>query len=83
MGPNPLKMSTQRNKDEKAYLLKTGKTIRTLREAEGLSQEAFAITCDLDRTYISDVERGERNLSLINLRKIALALKTTPDKLLV
>lgn len=76
-------MSTIRSKSEKSYLLKIGKKIRSLREELGLSQEAFAIKCTLDRTYISDVERGERNLSLLNLRKIAGALKVTPDKLLV
>jgi transcriptional regulator with XRE-family HTH domain len=74
-------MKATRKKAEETYLLKVGKRIRALREDAGLSQEAFAIKCDLDRTYISDVERGERNLSLLNLRKIALALNVQPSDL--
>jgi transcriptional regulator with XRE-family HTH domain len=75
-------MNAVRTKVEKAYLLKVGKRIRLLRETSGSSQEVFAKQCNLDRTYISDIERGERNLSLINLRKIALALKVQPGDLL-
>ncbi len=41
----------------------------------GVSQEAFADMCGLDRTYIGGVERGERNLSLINIEKIAQTFK--------
>ena len=41
---------------------------------KGCSQEALALTCDLDRTYIGGVERGERNINLINIHKIATAL---------
>lgn len=51
-----------------------GKRVRALRKATGLSQEAFADSCGLDRTYIGGIERGERNVSLINIAKIATAL---------
>jgi transcriptional regulator with XRE-family HTH domain len=51
-----------------------GERVRELRKQKGLSQEALALACELDRTYIGGVERGERNISLINIYKIAVAL---------
>ncbi len=51
-----------------------GERVRSLRKEKGLSQEALALDCDLDRTYIGGVERGERNISLVNIHKIANAL---------
>jgi transcriptional regulator with XRE-family HTH domain len=51
-----------------------GERMRFLRQAKGLSQEALAHECDLDRTYIGSVERGERNVSLVNIHIIANAL---------
>ena len=57
-------------------LLYFGQTIRRLRTAKGISQEKFADLCDLHRTYVSDVELGKRNVSLENIRKMALALDT-------
>ena len=53
---------------------KVGKRIRTRRHELGLSQEKLAFKCRLHRTYISDVERGTRNISIENLEKIAKAL---------
>lgn len=52
-----------------------GKTIREYRLKENLSQEKLAELSGLHRTYISEVERGERNVSLENIHKICLALK--------
>ncbi len=51
-----------------------GERVRTLRSKRGVSQEQLALACGLDRTYIGGVERGERNISLINIYKIAVAL---------
>lgn len=59
-----------------------GDTIRSLREARGLSQEDFAFKAGLHRTYIGSVERGERNISLRNIVKIATALQVTAAQLL-
>jgi transcriptional regulator with XRE-family HTH domain len=51
-----------------------GKRMRALREAKGISQEKLAELSDLDRTYISSVERGKRNISLLNIARLAKAL---------
>jgi len=51
-----------------------GELVRRIRIGQGLSQEALALTCELDRTYIGGVERGERNISLVNIHRIAKAL---------
>jgi transcriptional regulator with XRE-family HTH domain len=67
---------------ERAYLKSMGNQIRAFRTAVGLSQEKLAFACDLDRTYIGSVERGERNISILNLKKIANALNTKLSVLL-
>ena len=53
---------------------KIGLRIRQLRHEQNISQEAFADICELDRTYISSIEKGRRNVSIVNLEKIANAL---------
>jgi transcriptional regulator with XRE-family HTH domain len=75
-------MSTTYAKDEKDFLVQIGTRIREFRIKADLSQEKLAFACDLDRTYIGSVERGERNISVINLRKISKALKIRPADLL-
>ena len=50
-----------------------GKAIRKFRSSAGLSQEDLAERAELHRTYIGDIERGERNVSLINMEKLAKA----------
>ena len=62
--------------------LKLGRKIRETRVKEGYSQEELASRCGLHRTYISDIERGERNVSVENIEKIAKALKTEANELL-
>ena len=59
-----------------------GATMRDLRTRLGYSQEALAEKAGLHRTYIGAVERGERNVSLENILRIARALKVTPSQLL-
>ena len=59
---------------EKQIKKKFGDRIRHLRKEKNFSQETLALVCDLDRTYIGGVERGERNISLINIHKIADAM---------
>jgi transcriptional regulator with XRE-family HTH domain len=58
-----------------------GEAVRALRKQRELSQEALAFACELDRTYVSGIERGERNPSLTNILKIARALSTRPAEL--
>lgn len=57
-----------------AMLTAFGAAVRNLRMQNGYSQEEFADHCGLDRTYIGGVERGERNIGLVNIAKIATAL---------
>ena len=66
---------------DKNYLVKFGQRIRELRQKTGLSQEKFALMIGMDRTYFSSVESGKRNISLLNIKKIADGLKITVDKL--
>ena len=58
-----------------------GKAVRQRRQKLGVSQEAFADLCNLDRTYIGGIERGERNVGLVNIEKIASALDTRVSEL--
>ena len=63
-------------------LEKFGEQVRQLRKALGLSQEDLAELTDLHRTYIGGIERGERNVALINIVRLAKALKVSPSELL-
>lgn len=69
--------------DETGIIKVVAETVRRARKASGLSQEDLALEAGLDRTYISQVERGLRNVTIVVLARIAGALKTTPDRLLV
>lgn len=60
-----------------------GRRVRELRLAAGLSQEALALKCEIDRSYIGQVERGERNIALENMVKIARGLAIPPHELLM
>jgi transcriptional regulator with XRE-family HTH domain len=63
-------------------LVKFGATIRKLRLRRGMSQEALAERAELHRNYVGGIERGERNVSLKNILKLAAALRVKPSKLL-
>lgn len=52
-----------------------GKRIRELRQKTGLSQEKFALKIGMDRTYFASVEAGKRNISIVNIKKIADGLE--------
>uniref|UniRef100_A0A973WNX2 Helix-turn-helix transcriptional regulator n=2 Tax=Nitrobacteraceae TaxID=41294 RepID=A0A973WNX2_9BRAD len=58
------------------------KNMRRLRAARGLSQEALAYECGINRTYLSGVERSERNVSIDNIARIAVGLGVEPWRLL-
>ena len=62
----------------KAIRERFGQRCRELRTIAGLSQEELAERAKLDRSYIGGVERGQRNISLVNIHKIARALKLKP-----
>jgi transcriptional regulator with XRE-family HTH domain len=57
--------------------IRFGRAIRRIREEQEINQEEAAERCGLHRTYYSGVERGVRNVSLVNLEKIAKGLKTS------
>jgi len=56
-------------------LVDLGKTIRQIRLKKGYSQESVALASELDRSYLGGIERGEHNVAVINLEKIAIALE--------
>ena len=60
-----------------------GSRLRELRRWRGLTQEVLAAESDIDRSYIGQVERGERNIALINIHKIAKGLGVEPYELLL
>ncbi|RUR70986.1 helix-turn-helix domain-containing protein [Variovorax guangxiensis] len=55
-----------------------GEAVRRQRKALGYSQEAFADACEIDRSYMGGVERGERNLAMINIMRIIETLGMRP-----
>ena len=59
-----------------------GNNVRIYRKRLGISQEELGDSAGLDRTYIGGIERGERNVSALNIGKLAKALKIKPEKLL-
>jgi transcriptional regulator with XRE-family HTH domain len=69
-------------KDPHSDLKAFGLALRMFRERAGLSQEALADVSGLHRTYIGSIERGERNLSLLNIFVVAGALRITASELI-
>lgn len=66
----------------KQQLRLLGESVRRERKRLKVSQEDFAELCDLHRTYIGQVERGEKNISFINILRISTALRIKPSVLL-
>lgn len=64
------------------FLTWFGSRVRLLRQHQNLSQEELAQRAGIDRTYVGGVERGERNLSLLNVKRLADALGVTARDLL-
>jgi transcriptional regulator with XRE-family HTH domain len=60
-----------------------GLRVKKIRQNLKLSQEDLAAIADLDRTYISGIERGKRNISLINIVKLSSSLNITPSELML
>jgi transcriptional regulator with XRE-family HTH domain len=61
--------------------IRFGRAIRRIREEQGITQEEAAEQCSLHRTYYSGIERGVRNVSLVNIERIAKGLKTVLPKM--
>lgn len=59
-----------------------GMAVRDIRKSKGLSQEALADLAEIDRSYMGGIERGEHNLALINIQRIANALNSTVSELM-
>lgn len=66
---------------DREILINLGKKLKTYRLNNNLSQEKFAELTELDRTYISGLERGLRNPSFLIIKKISFVLKVAPNEL--
>lgn len=64
-------------------LKRFGETLREHRQRTGLSQEKLAAKAGIDRTYLGGAERGERNVALVNIVRLAEALEIPPAELLI
>jgi transcriptional regulator with XRE-family HTH domain len=61
--------------------IRFGRAIRRIREEQGINREEAAERCGLHRTYYSGIERGVRNVSLVNIERVARGLKTSISEL--
>lgn len=68
--------------DDTGYLIALGQAIRTLRKQLGLSQEALAHAAQIDRSHMGKIERGERNVTILNVVRICAVLECPVSKLL-
>jgi transcriptional regulator with XRE-family HTH domain len=66
-----------RDMEETTIVRTVASNVRQARKAAGLSQEELAVAADVDRTYISQVERGKRNVTVVVLSRLARAVGTT------
>ena len=74
--------STFLHMDKNPILLQFGKNVQEYRRAQQMSQEQLAESAGVHRTYIGMIERAEKNITLLNIAKIANALKISPSVLL-
>ena len=68
--------------DDRKFLRELGQRVLERRKARGWNQRQFAEQCKLHRTFVGSVERGERNISILNLRLLARVLRVSVDDLL-
>ncbi|CAG4886851.1 helix-turn-helix domain-containing protein [Paraburkholderia saeva] len=68
--------------DQEQYLVRLGEAVRTRRKALELSQEALADHAGIDRSHMGKIERGERNITFLNILRIAKAIQCKPSELL-
>ena len=69
-------------KTKKNILINFGEKVREIRKEKGLSQEELAYKADLHRTYIGMIERAEKNITFLNIEKIANALEVNIKELI-
>lgn len=67
-------MDNKYSDEQKIFLNKLGKKIRNIRERKSIAQEKLAILAGIDRSFLGRIERGEKNISVLKLKKIAKAL---------
>jgi transcriptional regulator with XRE-family HTH domain len=75
-------VAPSRSRADAEFLRDVGDRIRKRREQLGLSQEAMADAAGIDRSYMSGIERGTRNITLLKLRRLTTALRIPPRSLL-
>jgi transcriptional regulator with XRE-family HTH domain len=75
------RVSIKQDKDHD--LVRLGEAVRARRKEIGLSQEALADYAEIDRSHMGKIERGERNVSFLNILRIAKAIQCKPSDLLV
>ncbi|OHC26353.1 MAG: transcriptional regulator [Pseudomonadales bacterium RIFCSPLOWO2_12_59_9] len=71
------------NLDKDRNLVKLGAAVRMRRMALGMSQEALADAAGVDRSHMGKIERGERNVTFLNILRIAVAIQCKPSDLLI
>lgn len=64
------------------YLKKFGENLKQIRESKNLSQRSMSALCNIDHSDISKIENGEKNITLLTLHELAMALDIKPKKLL-
>ena len=76
-------VGSSRVRQDKRIKTEFGKALRKARNGAGISQEALADLAGIHRTYVGDVKRGERNISLLNMMRLSIALRISLSQLVV